>query len=105
MLNWVSRFATWILQPRVTSFNFKMAPLSERFCARETFIFTRIFMSRNSMTNQITAVVLAFLLLLTPTLAVSKNGKKYFKEGLRLEVSEKWDQAAEQFSLALNEEP
>ena len=46
-------------------------------------------------------------LLVAPSLAlaVNKNGKKYFKEGVHFELTEKWDQAAEQFALALNEEP
>src|SRR5882724_154499 len=46
-------------------------------------------------------------LLVAPSLALASNklGKKYFKDGVKFELTEKWDQAAEQFALALNEDP
>jgi len=62
-------------------------------------------MNCDTLTRRIVTAVLIVLLLIGPTAAIGKNGKKYFKEGQRLELSEKWDQAAEQFALALNEEP
>jgi general secretion pathway protein D len=34
-----------------------------------------------------------------------KSGKKYFKEGARCESVERWDLAAEQYALAVSEEP
>jgi len=45
--------------------------------------------------------------LLSPSavLAFGDNGKKYFKEGLKAEVSEQWDKAVEQFALAVAETP
>src|SRR5262245_26116686 len=49
--------------------------------------------------------LMALLVAPSLALAVTKNGKKYFKEGVHFELTEKWDQAAEQFALALNEEP
>src|SRR5258708_7200949 len=62
-------------------------------------------MNSDALTRRIAAAVLIVLLVLGPAAANGKNGKKFFKEGLRLELSQKWDQAAEQFALALNEEP
>jgi len=62
-------------------------------------------MNSDALTRRIAAAVLIVLLVLGPAVANGKNGKKYFKEGLRLELSQKWDQAAEQYALALNEEP
>lgn len=37
--------------------------------------------------------------------ALAFNGKKYFKTGLRYEATKEWDRAAEEFSLALREDP
>src|SRR5262249_41036964 len=34
-----------------------------------------------------------------------KSGKKYFKEGVRYESVEQWDLAAEQYALAVSDEP
>ncbi|MEP7343237.1 MAG: secretin N-terminal domain-containing protein [Acidobacteriota bacterium] len=38
-------------------------------------------------------------------LAAGKNGKKYFKEGSKYESAEQWDLAAEQYALAVADEP
>ena len=61
-------------------------------------------MWRKTMASR-TISILLIMLLATPAFAFAKKGKKYFKEGIRLETSERWDQAAEQFALAINEEP
>lgn len=52
--------------------------------------------------------VLSFFLifnLLLPIAALAKDGKKHFKEGMKAEVSEEWDKAAEMFALAIAENP
>ncbi|MBX7218999.1 MAG: hypothetical protein K1Y36_03565, partial [Blastocatellia bacterium] len=56
---------------------------------------------------QLTSHVLCAVLLigtLAPA-AYAGGGKKYFKEGMKYEISKEWDRAAEQFSLALREDP
>lgn len=52
----------------------------------------------------ITLLLLLALLAPVPALA-SGNGKKKFKEGMRHEVAEEWDKAAEAFALAVAENP
>lgn len=53
--------------------------------------------------------VLSFLLvftMLSPTAVLAMgDGKKFFKEGMKAEVAEDWDKAAEQFALAIAENP
>lgn len=52
---------------------------------------------------------LSFLLLVTLLLPVTSlafgDGKKYFKEGIKYEVTDEWDKAAELFALAVTENP
>ncbi len=52
---------------------------------------------------------LSFMLvisMLSPAAALAMgDGKKYFKEGMKHESAEEWDKAAEQFALALSENP
>ncbi|MEO5859121.1 MAG: secretin N-terminal domain-containing protein [Pyrinomonadaceae bacterium] len=53
--------------------------------------------------------VLSFLLLLcllSPTAALAYgDGKKFFKEGMKHEIAEQWDKAAEEFAKAVGESP
>ncbi len=52
--------------------------------------------------------VLSFLLvfsMLSPIAVLAKDGKKFFKEGMKAEIAEDWDKAAEQFALAIAENP
>lgn len=47
-----------------------------------------------------------FVCLLSPTAALAAgDGKKHFKEGLRHEAAESWDKAAEEFALAVADNP
>lgn len=47
-----------------------------------------------------------FLCLLSPTAALAiGEGKKHFKQGLRHEAAEEWDKAAEEFALAISDNP
>ena len=49
---------------------------------------------------------LLLLCLLSPTAALAYgDGKKFFKEGMKHEVSEEWDKAAELFAQAVGENP
>ncbi len=52
----------------------------------------------------LTLFLLAAMLLPTVVLA-SGDGKKHFKAGMKAEVSEVWDKAAEEFALAVVEDP
>src|SRR5581483_2803376 len=66
-------------------------------------------MRTRNLLNRVLALLMIGLLLV-PAVALAKgnkgpSGKKYFKEGQKFETAEKWDQAAEQYALALNEEP
>src|SRR5262245_26214030 len=50
--------------------------------------------------------LLAICLSLPSTaLGAGKSGKKYFKEGVKYENTEQWDLAAQQFALAMGEDP
>jgi general secretion pathway protein D len=52
------------------------------------------------------AAILALVAALAaPMPAMAGNGKKVFKRGLEFEAAQRWDQAAEQFALALVEDP
>ena len=61
---------------------------------------------KNSNRLRFFSTLFLLLCLLSPTavLAVGE-GKKRFKQGLKHEVAEEWDQAAEQFALAVSENP
>jgi general secretion pathway protein D len=51
---------------------------------------------------------LSFLLIfsmLSPAAVLAGDGKKHFKEGMKAEISEDWDKAAEHFALAIAENP
>ena len=50
--------------------------------------------------------LLAILLIFpAPALGGGKSGKKNFKEGAKYESAEQWDLAAEQYALAVTNEP
>lgn len=61
------------------------------------------------MTRTASARVLSLLILfclLSPTAVLAfGNGKKHFKTGMKHEVAEEWDKAAESFALAVAENP
>lgn len=60
-------------------------------------------MKTSTSVRSILVIAMAFTMAF-PAAALA-SGKKYFKQGMKLEVESKWDQAAEQFALALNKEP
>jgi len=49
--------------------------------------------------------LLLMISMLSPVAVLAKDGKKYFKEGMKAEVAEQWDKAVEQFALAVTENP
>ncbi len=51
------------------------------------------------------AIVLTFSLLSPLSAAAFGDGKKFFNKGMKHEVAEEWDLAAEQFALAVSENP
>ncbi|MDQ3041624.1 MAG: hypothetical protein M3R11_04500 [Acidobacteriota bacterium] len=58
-----------------------------------------------SVRFSITLFLLVALLSPTATLANDKKAKKHFQVGMKAEVSEQWDKAAEEFALAVVEDP
>jgi general secretion pathway protein D len=56
---------------------------------------TRIFVS----------LLLTFCLLVLPATAFAKKGDKHFKEGMRNEANQQWEKAAQEFTLAVAEDP
>ncbi|HXG83838.1 MAG TPA: secretin N-terminal domain-containing protein [Pyrinomonadaceae bacterium] len=62
---------------------------------------------RNSAYIRFSICLVLFVSLLSPTLILAggKDGKKHFKLGMDAEVAEQWDKAAEQFALAVAENP
>lgn len=60
-------------------------------------------MSKRGAFYRIVALILIFGL--TSSMVWASGGSKYFKKAQKYEVAEQWDLAAEQYALALNEEP
>ena len=62
---------------------------------------------KQSAYARFTITLLLFITLLSPTaiLANDNDGKKHFNVGMKAEVSEKWDKAAEEFALAVVADP
>lgn len=54
--------------------------------------------------KEATSLILVLALILAAP-AHAKDGKKYFKDGLRYEANKQWDKAAEKFALAVAEDP
>jgi general secretion pathway protein D len=56
---------------------------------------TRIFVS----------LLLTFCLLLLPATALAKKGDKHFKAGIKYEMAQQWEKAAQEFTLAVAADP
>src|SRR5262245_47819902 len=54
---------------------------------------------------RIVAVLALVVALAGPGVALAGHGKKAFKKGVDLEEAQRWDQAAEQFALAIVDDP
>lgn len=50
-------------------------------------------------------ILLLFAMLSPATVLAMGDGKKHFKEGMKQEIAEAWDKAAEEFALAVNDNP
>ncbi|HZH34933.1 MAG TPA: secretin N-terminal domain-containing protein [Pyrinomonadaceae bacterium] len=55
--------------------------------------------------RSLAAFALIVCLLTSPIMAAGKKGEKNFKQGMKHEVSEQWDKAAEEFALAVAANP
>lgn len=63
---------------------------------------------KNSVFVRSSLIFLLVFSLLSPTAVLANaagEGKKHFKAGMRYEVTEEWDKAAESFALAVTEDP
>jgi len=61
---------------------------------------------KNSACIRFSICLLLLFSLLSPTAVLAAdNGKKHFKQGMKHEVSEEWDKAAEEFALAIVDDP
>ncbi|HZB46874.1 MAG TPA: secretin N-terminal domain-containing protein, partial [Pyrinomonadaceae bacterium] len=55
--------------------------------------------------RQVASLVIILALLATPVAALSAKGQKNFKRGLEHEAAQRWEQAAEEFALAMAADP
>jgi general secretion pathway protein D len=62
-------------------------------------------MSQSRRGASIAAVIALVVALGCPGAALAGNGKKAFKKGVEFEEAQRWDQAAEQFALAIVDDP
>jgi len=62
-------------------------------------------MRYNTRTRTLIAFVLAACLLSMPLTAFAKKGEKNFKRGMDYELSQQWDKAAQEFTLAVAADP
>ncbi len=60
---------------------------------------------KSNLRYSLSLFLLLCLLLPVTSLAAVGDGKKFFKEGLKHEIAEEWDQAAEDFALAVADNP
>ncbi|MGI8544784.1 MAG: secretin N-terminal domain-containing protein [Aridibacter sp.] len=60
---------------------------------------------KSNLRFSLSLFLLLSLLLPVTLLAAVGDGKKFFKEGLKHEIAEEWDQAAEDFALAVADNP
>src|SRR5689334_10453689 len=62
-------------------------------------------MRYNTRTRTLIAFALAVCLLSMPLTAFAKKGEKNFKRGMQYELSQQWDKAAQEFTLAVAADP
>src|SRR5437588_7305485 len=55
--------------------------------------------------NPIVSLIVAACLLMLPLTAFAKKGKEHFKQGMKYEQAQQWEQAAQEFTLALAADP
>src|SRR5215213_4051910 len=62
-------------------------------------------MKKSAYIRFVLSFLLVFSMISPLTVLALGDGKKFFKEGMKAEVTEDWDKAAEQFALAMVENP
>ena len=62
-------------------------------------------MRNNTRTRALISFLLAVCLLSLPLTAFAKKGEKNFKRGMQYELSQQWDKAAQEFTLAVAADP
>ena len=62
-------------------------------------------MKFNPRVRSLTALLMTFVLLLTPAAGLAKKGEKNYNRGLKYEEQQQWDKAAQEFALALAANP
>jgi len=60
---------------------------------------------KNSVYVRFSLSLLFILSLMSPIVTLAGEGNKHFKQGMKHETAEKWDQAVEEFALAVTENP
>ena len=62
-------------------------------------------MKARSLWQSIVALIIMTCLLVLPTTALAKKGKSHFNRGMEYERAQQWDKAAQEFTLAVAEDP
>src|SRR6266508_3540708 len=62
-------------------------------------------MRLNTKTRVVVSFLLTFCFVLLPATALAKKGDKNFKKGMEYEAAQKWDRAAQEFTLAVAADP
>ena len=65
----------------------------------------QINMKKSAYVHFSLSALLVFSMLAPTAVLALGDGKKYFKEGMKAEIAEQWDKAAEEFALAVVEDP
>lgn len=60
---------------------------------------------RKSIHSRFFVSILLLCSLMSPVAVLAMDGKKHFKQGMKHEVAEEWDKAAEEFALAVAQNP
>src|SRR3989442_5722181 len=55
--------------------------------------------------NPVVSLIVAACLLMLPLTAFARKGKEHFKQGMKYEQAQQWEQAAQEFTLALAADP
>src|SRR2546426_6458257 len=59
----------------------------------------------NSKTRSLLALIIVTCLLAVPVSAIGKKGKDHYDRGMKAEQNQQWEQAAQEFTLALAADP
>src|SRR6266511_4504144 len=59
----------------------------------------------NSKSRSLLALIIVTCLLVVPVSAIGKKGKDHYDRGMKAEQAQQWEQAAQEFTLALAADP